>query len=183
MSAQEAFDREREFALMIAAAKYRQFGRWVSRDELRQVVLVALWKSAVRRHTLPADEFHFFIRRRLPGAVIDHIRNELTPFGRHALRKGYGSECVTDLDTLEDTTNYRFSYTVDMEETLDARARSDRLRSAMTRIHPRHRAVLSARLFDGRQAKDVAREFGVTEARVSQMTARAVEALRSILDA
>ena len=62
------------------------------------------------------------------------------------------------------------------------RAERDALVSALDRLPPEQRDVLRLRFVDGRDVADTARAMGRAEAEIVQLQARALRALRRVLE-
>ena len=67
------------------------------------------------------------------------------------------------------------------EEEVDIVLREDALRRALEQLPERERMVVGRYYFEGQRLKDIGAELGVSEPRISQLLARAIEKLRAIL--
>lgn len=145
--------------------------------------------DALRRHHAPrGEEFTWYARIRIRGAVVDELRSQ-DWLSRRARRRfadenRQATTAVIGIDDLPEerrTVADRSSLT---PESL-AVAHSDHLAlaKAVGQLPARERSIITQHYFEGVQLRAIARELGVSEPRVSQLHARAVARLREILAA
>ncbi len=146
--------------------------------------------DALRRHHSPrGEEFTWYARIRIRGAVVDELRSQ-DWLSRRARRRfadenrQASSAAVIGIDDLPEerrTVADRNSLT---PESL-ALAHSDHLAlaRAVGQLPERERNIITQHYIEGVQLRAIARELGVSEPRVSQLHARAVARLREILAA
>lgn len=164
----------------------RRLPRSVQRDDLIAAGTLGLL-DALRRNAgdLGSPAFECYARIRIRGAMIDALR-QLDWAPRRARN--------ADADARAPMTIVGFDEEADPMATADARGQDpeslvERLElrraidEAMAKLPARDRRVLELRYVHAVPSKDIASMLGVSEARVSQLHARAVSALRSMLAA
>lgn len=166
----ECFDRERAYIERVAGKVVR---RYRDRIELREALTVALgglWRTAIRHHALPPDQFRTLAARRAAGSIIDHYR-ESDWRGRtgyqavpHAIRYEYNSR----RDPYEPT------------DVVEAAELSALFRRAVARLSESERSVVQSRYLSDSPVVGaaLAQRMGITEGRVSQLASAAVARLR-----
>lgn len=128
---------------------------------------------------------------------LDLARAALARAGREATEEALAEEMGVSIEAIRDmqmvTRQTRVPKTGDLEEQLTDLPTSDLTpeelvmnmqevearRTLLARLTPQHREVLSL-LLEGRQARDIAKELGVHESRVSQIKKRALAELEEL---
>lgn len=179
------FDEHRPLAARIARKYCRRFHGRLLPEEVSAAAFVGLWQAALTKYRLPFDEFEAFASVRIRGAILDEIRAN-DPLPRHA-RKALGRSVVLlSIDATQGAGNgpshenqllALFAVQPDVEEKLFIKERLAILAPAIALLRRRERDIL-ARLMTGRVAVDVARDLGVSEARISQIWSRIIGKLQ-----
>jgi RNA polymerase sigma factor for flagellar operon FliA len=140
-----------------------------------------------------------YARIRIRGAIIDELRrHDWSPRRRRAPKtnvvitnasgdapesaeKGEKSGVVViGFDDLPPTHALREDGPSPLEE-VEVRRSSSEVRDAVAKLPPRERAIVTMRYFEDVPSKAIASSMGLSEARVSQLLARATSQLRQLL--
>jgi RNA polymerase sigma factor (sigma-70 family) len=154
----------------------RKLPRSIEAIEVQTVALGGLWDAALRHHQLPDGEFTAMAMVRIRGAIIDDLRTR-DDFPRRA-RKTFGKLWQILYSDGFSTTETIRQYTVahNIEEDLDQQTQIRWLTDSIETLPPQQRAVMQA-AFGGKIQSEIAKELGVTPARVSQIMGAARETL------
>jgi RNA polymerase sigma factor (sigma-70 family) len=87
---------------------------------------------------------------------------------------------VIGFDDLPPTHSFRADGPSPLEE-LEGRRGATRVREAVAKLPPRERTIVTMRYFDDVPSKAIASSMGLSEARVSQLLARAASRLKELL--
>ena len=176
MTPGEAFDQYRDLAHRIALGYLRKLPQSVEAVEIQTVALGGLWDAALRHHRLPEAEFEAVAIVRIRGAIIDDLRAR-DDFPRRA-RKSFGKLWqILHADGFSTTETIRqYTVALNIEEDLDQHARLRWLDAAIETL-PRQQRVAMRHSVDGKIQPEIAKELGVTAARVSQIMKVARETL------
>jgi RNA polymerase sigma factor for flagellar operon FliA len=181
-----AFGRHRPLAERIARKYRRRFHGNTLPEEVSAAALVGLWQAALSQPKLPPEQFEAFASVRIKGAILDEIRAH-DPLPRRA-RKNLGQVVLLSIDATKgvghgDSTEQQllaqFSVEPTSEQELFMKERLALVAPAIAKLRRRERDVL-ARLMR-RATVEVARDLGVSEARISQIYARIVGKLQCSL--
>jgi RNA polymerase sigma factor for flagellar operon FliA len=82
-----------------------------------------------------------------------------------------------------DSQSYDVADDYDLEDDVIASVSGDSLRSYIDRLMPRDRAIIDRIYFQGYSQRSVAQCYNISESRLSQVRRRALESLRSMIDA
>jgi RNA polymerase sigma factor for flagellar operon FliA len=172
----------------------RKLPRNVLRDDLMAAGMTGLW-DAVRKHGHEAsDNFDWYVRVRIRGAILDELRAQdwLPRRARaqaaegangHAVAAG-GAPVVLRFDEVSESEQARClcaGEASNTEKTVEANFTRARLVNAMQQLPERERRIVSMHYFRGLKFKDLGAMLGVSEPRVSQLHSRAMGRLRTIL--
>ncbi len=177
MTPGEVFERHRGLAHRVALGYLRKLPQSIEASEVQTVALGGLWDAALRHHRLPEGEFEAMALVRIRGAIIDDLRTR-DDFPRKA-RKGFGKLWqILYADGFSTTETIR-QYTVGMniEEDLDQHTQVRWLMQSIETLPPQQGAVMRE-AFEGKAQAEIAKNIGLTAARVSQIMAAARETLR-----
>ena len=145
--------------------------------------MVGLIQAVDRFDPARGIPFEGYAALRVRGAILDEVRrlDELTRDARRLAREDEQRAAVS-LEFLQERGE--LGDPTEIAE-VDARAAHDGLRDdvegALAAIPVRERAVLASYYGDGLTLAAIGRRLGVSEARVSQLHARAIAQLRSVL--
>jgi RNA polymerase sigma factor for flagellar operon FliA len=193
--------------LTIVADFMRRVPRSVQREDLVAAGSMGLLHALrSKTHTCP-EMLAAYARIRIRGAIIDELRrHDWSPRRRRvngqalagvvvagpgietAAASGSGpaekSEkvgvVVVGFDDLPPTHAFRSDGPSPLEEVEDRRGAS-RVREAVAQLPPRERSIVTMRYFEEVPSKTIASSMGLSEARVSQLLARATSQLKQIL--
>ncbi len=186
----------------IASRFMRRMPSSVQRDDVVAAGTLGLF-HALRSSTHTCEEmFVAYARIRIQGAVLDELRkHDWSPRRRKTLEStGSGANeseprsaaepppksgvSVVRFDDLpaKSAASTIVDDTDSPLEDLIARRERAALHTALTSLPEREARVVRLRFFDGMPSKAIAEEMHVSEARVSQLSARATTRLRAILE-
>jgi len=160
----------------------------VQRDDLFGAGCFGLL-DALRRHGENRGvEFEWYARVRIRGAALDELRSQdWLSRGQRAQVTRAASEgtqrpggVVIRFDDLHDGANAPRTEATPFDVAASASERRA-LRAAVARLPAREGQIVEMHFFRGMQFKEIAAEMKVSEARVSQLRARAMGKLRGIL--
>ncbi|HEY8072616.1 MAG TPA: sigma-70 family RNA polymerase sigma factor [Labilithrix sp.] len=183
----------------IVAHFVRRLPRSVQREDLIAAgtlgLFFALRTSASNVKTHP-DMFAAYARIRIRGAILDELRrhdwaprrrkvkeeaSNVIPFPSGRVPNVAPPVHVVGFDDLPPTV----MLCEDTESPLDrfeAAVDKERLHEALEALPERERKIIQMRYFEGVPSKAIASAFGLSEARISQLHARATARLRAILE-
>jgi RNA polymerase sigma factor for flagellar operon FliA len=196
--------------LAIVAEFMRRVPRSVQREDLVAAGSMGLLQALrSNRHTCP-EMLVAYARIRIRGAIIDELRrHDWSPRRRRGavtrmttpvdastdvvIRSAEQAEDASAPPTKEKPTvvvigldDLPHHQALSEEgpsplEMLEARCLSRDVRSAIARLAPRERTIVTMRYFEDVPSKTIASKMGLSEARVSQLLARATSQLRELL--
>lgn len=201
LSSNSGFAKHLHLVLSIVADFMRRVPASVQREDLVAAGSVGLLHALrSKSHTCP-EMFVAYARIRIRGAVIDELRrHDWSPRRRRvgqpapAVMNGVGVASlarrepevarvvVIGFDDLSPTHSLREEGLSPLEQVELKRSSLD-VRSAVDKLPLRERAIVRMRYFDDVPSKSIASTLGLSEARVSQLLARAVVHLRELLAA
>ena len=180
---QEVFNKYLPIVSRIVGGFQKKLPRNVLREDLMAAGMIGLW-DAVRRHKGNDDQFEWYARVRIRGAILDELRAQdwLPRRGRLA------NWLLTDdssigVDRLEDFSESQKSKALAVEpvECISEEAQKVKaLRMAIRRLPKREQTIVAMHL-SGIKFKQIAEKLGVSEPRISQLHTRAVEQLKVFL--
>jgi RNA polymerase sigma factor for flagellar operon FliA len=163
----------------------------VLRDDLMAAGMIGLIDSLKKNGKDRGPTFEWYARIRIRGAVVDELRAEdwLSRRARtRATQEGVNGEKPKNTFVRMDDVMVRgesidFADTTQQRacEQMEARQGEQALRRAIAELSPREKFIVQSHYLEGIQMKVIAKELGVSEPRVSQLHARAVQKLRGFL--
>src|SRR5580704_11762598 len=162
----------------------------VQREDLEAAGMCGLVDALRRRAGRSEEEFEWYARVKVRGAIIDELRKRdwASRSVRQQLRResttAEGDRAEPFMQSLDASFGEELAGTIGGESSLELVERwSDRsaLDRAVSRLPARDAIILRMHYFDDVPFKDIAEKLEVTPARVSQLHARALEALRGML--
>jgi RNA polymerase sigma factor FliA len=207
-SSNSAFAAHMHLVLTIVADFMRRVPRSVQREDLVAAGSMGLLHALrSKRHTCP-EMLTAYARIRIRGAIIDELRrHDWSPRRRRtpANRAQAGTETPTIIgsngnpaevpenadkekigvvvigfDDLPPTHALREDGPSPLEQ-VEVRRSSREVRDAVAKLPPRERNIVTMRYFEDVPSKAIASSMGLSEARVSQLLARATSQLRQLL--
>lgn len=204
----DGFASHMHLVLSIVADFMRRVPRSVQREDLVAAGSVGLLHALrSKRHTCP-EMLAAYARIRIRGAVIDELRrHDWSPRRRRTPATGplpvitNGPTCqsvpgaatgnqapqgektgvvVIGFDDLPPTQPLREDGPSPLEQVESMRSSAE-LRGAVERLPPRERSIVTMRYFEDVPSKAIASRMGLSEARVSQLLARATQQLKQLL--
>ena len=162
----------------------RKLPRNVLRDDLLAAATTGLW-DAIRRHGDQDDEgFDWYVRVRIRGAILDELRAQ--DWLPRRMRSAESQEATpTAVVRFDDVSEWEQSRSLaiasNSEDALEAKLQHETLTRAVAQLPERERHIVASHYFQGRKFKDLGAELGVSEPRISQLHARAMQRLRTLL--
>ncbi len=152
----------------------------MQRDDLLAAGVFGLVDSLRRNGGDGGDAFEWYARTRIRGAIFDELRAQ-DWLSRRARAAGGVATCFVSFEEVANDDECGLAGSDDPSEALE----SSSLRRALARALEQTPGAGAARggppLLRGRQAQGLGAELGVSEPRISQILARAIERLRAIL--
>lgn len=170
--------RRRPLAMQIARAFTKYLPRSVTRDDVEQAAMIGLWKALKKPRDPGVDDrnHEWFIKCRIRGAILDELR--LQNWLPRRTRTGAHGEPleVVHFEDIRSKYHWQDRYgsgepTVDEAIDIDKEA-AEAMRAP---LQPKDRKVIELIIFGGIRQTDVADELGVSEARISQRYATALD--------
>lgn len=174
----------------IAAGFCRKLPRSVAYDDLLAAGMYGLWDAILKHGDAATESFEWYVRVRVRGAIVDELRAQdwLTRRARAAVRRAEDSNearpgpALVRIEDLSELEKARFLAQVSRDEdTLDDNLVRERLAKVVEQLPERERYIVSLHYFQGVKFKDLGRELGVSEPRISQLHSRAMARLKSLL--
>jgi RNA polymerase sigma factor for flagellar operon FliA len=198
---ESAFAAHMHLVLSIVADFMRRVPRSVQREDLVAAGSMGLLHALrSKKHTCP-EMLTAYARIRIRGAVIDELRRhdwsprrrrspvatvsvEVVGGNPNAVPEKRSDEksgvVVIGFDDLPPTHSLREEGPSPLEQ-VEVRRSSVEVRRAVERLPPRERTIVRMRYFDDVSSKAIASTLGLSEARVSQLLARATLQLKQLL--
>ncbi len=151
----------------------------VQRDDLLAAGAFGLVDSLRRNGGDGGVAFEWYARTRIRGAIFDELRSQ-DWLSRRA--RAAGSVFVSFEDVAGDDEAC-LAGADDPSEAFESRSLCRALARALQQLSERERTVVARHYLEGSRLKDIGAELGVSEPRISQILARALERLREILRA
>jgi RNA polymerase sigma factor FliA len=162
----------------------------VLRDDLHSAGVFGLVDSLRRNGGDNGEAFEWYARTRIRGAVVDELRAQdwLTRRARAAVSAASEDgdarpAALVNIDDVSPTDEAAHLVALEQDPAATVEARDDFrvLARAMEQLPERERRIVGMHYFDGVKFKDIGAELGVSEPRVSQLHARALDRLRSLI--
>ncbi len=180
----------------IAGGFQRKLPRNVLRDDLLASGMSGLWDAVRKQVAAPSDRFDYYVRVRIRGAILDELRAqdwlprraraaaaEAQEKGNHARSVAPAVVRFDDVSEWEQGRCLATDESFDSEAAVDAKFVKESLVAAVDQLPTRERHIVSAHYFRGVKFKDLGTELGVSEPRISQLHSRAMQRLRTIMEA
>jgi RNA polymerase sigma factor for flagellar operon FliA len=155
----------------------------VQRDDLLSAGLFGLVDSLRRNGGDGGATFTGYARVRIRGAIFDELRaQDWLP--RRARERLDASEEATSFVHIDDVSlreEAEMAIAEDPGTLAEASAERRALARALEALPERERLIVARYYFDGARMKDISAELGVSEPRISQILARALERLRALM--
>lgn len=175
----------------MAGGFQRRLPRNVLREDLVAAGMSGLW-DAVRTHPKgPTEHFPWYVRVRVRGAILDELRTQdwLPRRARAKADAASGTDSyvppppavVRFDDVSEWEQNRALTDASSSEATLAAKETLEAVAESVEQLPERERYIVSRYYFRDAKFKDIGKELGVSEPRISQLHSRAVERMRSTI--
>lgn len=176
----------------IASGFIRKLPRTVLRDDLVAAGLLGLW-DAINRHLSRYDgknskycdsDFEWYARVRIRGAILDELRTQdwLPRRARARATEGKIVPMITYEGDLSDEDTRQLQFTTSAEDLLIAAREQKRLIELVEGLPLRERFIIIEHYFVGTKFKDIATEMSISEPRVSQLHARAINRMYQFVE-
>jgi RNA polymerase sigma factor for flagellar operon FliA len=193
----DGFASHMHLVLGIVADFMRRVPRSVQREDLVAAGSVGLLHALrSNKHTCP-EMLAAYARIRIRGAIIDELRrHDWSPRRRRTpqtaavqapvitnapvITEKSEGVVVVGFDDLPPTHAIREEGPSPLEQVEQSRENGD-LRRAVGMLPPRERSIIQMRYFEDQSSKAIATSMGLSEARVSQLLARATSQLKALL--
>ena len=152
----------------------------VQRDDLLAAGVFGLVDSLRRNGGGGGAAFEWYARTRIRGAIFDELRAQ-DWLSRRARAAGGVAACFVSFDDVANDDESGLACTDDPAEAFESSSLRRALARALEQLPERERNVVARYYFEGAKLKDISAELGVSEPRISQILARAIERLRAIL--
>jgi RNA polymerase sigma factor FliA len=161
----------------------------VCRDDLISAGVFGLMDALRKNGGSEGPAFEWYARIRIRGAIVDALRQQdwLPRRVRWAVSSGQDKGSATAVVSLDDMAAGEQSMAmvdekaVNPSEQAEANDTRKRLEWAVSQLPDRERLIVSMHYFDGVLFKEIGALLGVSEPRISQLHARAMEKLRACL--
>lgn len=152
----------------------------VQRDNLLAAGVFGLVDSLRRNGGDGGDAFEWYARTRIRGAIVDELRAQ-DWLSRRARAAGGVATCFISFDEVGNADECGLAGSDNPSEALESSSLRRALARALEQIPDRERHVVARHYFEGAKLKELGAELGVSEPRIPQILARAIERLRAIL--
>lgn len=150
------------------------------RDDVLSDAMYGAVKAAQRYRCDRETSYPSFASQGVKGAVIDGIRSRHGRIGTPSHDRRKGKPLSLDVPADEGDKGYEGSFVKQPSFETDVIRRID-IEAALRKLPARSRGAVVAYYYEGAYLKEIADELGVTEARVSQLLARARATMRKHL--
>jgi RNA polymerase sigma factor FliA len=191
-----AFVTHMHLVLTIVADFMRRVPRSVQREDLVAAGSMGLLHALrSNKHTCP-EMLTAYARIRIRGSIIDELRrHDWSPRRRRTgattalpgvvVKNGEPEPekvgvVVIGFNDLPPTHSFKADGPSPLEEVEDKRS-NNQVRAAVAKLPPRERRIVTMRFFEEVPSKAIASSLGLSEARVSQLLARATSQLKQLL--
>ncbi len=189
----QTLERHLPLVHQVVAPIARRMPANVQRDDLLAAGIFGLVDSLRKNGGDGGPTFEWYARMRIRGAVLDELRAQdwLTRRARDAINAANAaaqqdekeSEGISfvrlDELTIADEQEFFAAPEIDPAATYEVKETFLKLAQALDKLPVRERKVVGMHYFEGVRFKDIGAELGVSEPRVSQLHARALERLRN----
>lgn len=172
----------------VVAQFMRRLPANIDRGDLMSAGMYGLVTSLERNGGDEGKAFEGYARTRIRGAILDELRAQdwLSRRTRTAVNEQNGTytgpTTLVGLDDVSESEREATDPTIpDAHTLLETMGNKQVLQIALSRLPERERQIVAMHYFEDRLFKDIAIYLGVSEPRVSQLHARALERLRELL--
>lgn len=196
LTEKELVDTYSPLVRQIAGGFQRKLPRNVLRDDLVAAGMSGLWDAVRRQVEAPSDRFEYYVRVRIRGAILDELRAqdwlprraraaaaEAQEAGNHSRAVAPAVVRFDDVSEWEQSRCLATDESTNSELALENKMTRESLSRAVDLLPMRERHIVSAHYFRGVKFKDLGIELGVSEPRISQLHSRAMERLKSLMEA
>jgi RNA polymerase sigma factor (sigma-70 family) len=159
----------------MARSFMKKMPRNVLLEDLEQAALIGIVDAMRRRPNDSGPAFDWYVCCRIRGEILDELRRQ--DWASRRRRKGPTPPTIVRFDDLDERWQDRFE-SAEASPELIAIDRCDVAKAWRTPMPERERAIMVARFTRGRKQEDIARDEGVSEPRISQLTARTLVAMK-----
>ena len=167
----------------IAGGFQRKLPRNILHEDLLAAGMGGLW-DAIKRRSRSSDNFEWYVRVRIRGAIVDELRAQdwLPRRWREAERnQGLAPVSIIRAEDLTDAEQKALFFNdTNADVLLDAKRQRLDLMRFIDALPNRERHIIAEHYFNEVKFKDLGAELGVSEPRISQLHSRALERLRLI---
>lgn len=168
----------------------RRLPRNVLRDDLLAAGMSGLWDAIRKQGAERNDSFDWYVRVRIRGAILDELRaQDWLPRRARANANEREDGSAPSVVRFDDVSSWEQGKCLasgeasNSEAILDAKFTKETLTRAVELLPSRERHIVSMHYFKGVKFKDLGRQLGVSEPRISQLHSRAMKRLRTLMDA
>lgn len=159
----------------MARSFMKKMPRNVMLEDLEQAALIGILDAMRRRPSDSGPAFDWYVSCRIRGEIIDELRRQ--DWASRRRRAGPSPPTIVRFDDLDERWQELFAGAEASPE-LVAIERCDADKAWATPMAERERSIMTARFVRGRRQEDIARDEGVSEPRISQLTARTLVAMK-----
>lgn len=173
-----------DLATRIARSMRVRTSALAERDDLESVAMVGLIQAIDRFDPDRGVPFEAFAALRIRGAIVDELRvfDDLTRAERDRVLEQDGPDQRTvSLDALLAAGGDRWVADAGLDQRFDEEDLHSRVGRAIESLSSRQRELIAHRYGTAKTLRDAARRMGISEARASQLHARALDNLRRTL--
>lgn len=178
----EAIQKHEGIVLHCARAFYNQLPRSlqpaIDLEDLEQVARIALWEAANRYDEARGTVFWLFARQRVRGALIDAMRTQGI-WNRKKKPAVLPESLDVDLNVEDGNTTTQDSDHGEGAKAIEQGAEMALVaRRARGHLTEREASIVVSSLVEGKRLKEVGRDLGIGESRVSQIRGCAIRKLQ-----
>ena len=166
----------------------RRLPRNVLRDDLLAAGMSGLWDAIRKQGGEQNDSFDWYVRVRIRGAILDELRaQDWLPRRARANANEKEDGAAPSVVRFDDVSSWEQGRclasgdSANSEAILDAKFTSENLARAVEQLPGRERHIVSMHYFKGVKFKDLGRQLGVSEPRISQLHSRAMKRLKGLM--
>lgn len=188
MTNSELLARFTPLANQIAGGFLRKLPSNVLHEDIRAAAMAGLWDAIQKHDGKTLENFEWYVRVRIRGSIIDELRAQdwLPRRAREAAMKAAekgeyrpAPAVVRFDDVSEWEQNRMLSQAASSEAACVAKEAQENIFGALDRLPARERYIVSQHYLNGVRLKDIAEEFQISEARISQLHSRALARLKA----
>lgn len=176
------FEKYRPMADRLVYSFLRKLPRNVCKDDILNAALLGLWEGLCKQ--ADHENLEAYLHIRIKGAILDELRAQ--DFLPRRLRDRIDAEESTaGIVRLADLSRSerKAALVVNVEEQVDTSREVQILITVLERLPARERLIMEAHYIKGVKFLDIAKELGVSDARVSQLHSRAVAMIKEMVAA